>query len=146
VALAMSDGTVGLTAVASVEGSGGTTAQPGIGVYVTTPLAGLQLPTKHGLVESTPTAVGFEHWPVDGSQVPATWHLSDAEQVTAPPATQVPDAHISSMSQRLPSLQAVPLGAAGFEHCPVVALHVPATWHWSDAAHVTVPPAVQTPL
>src|SRR5204863_47432 len=34
-----------------------------------------------------------------------------------------------------------PLGAAGLEQVPVDGLHVPATWHWSDGAHVTgVPP------
>jgi hypothetical protein len=39
----------------------------------------------------------------------------------------------------------VPSDAAGFEHAPVDALQVPATWHWSDATHVTGLPPVQTP-
>ena len=29
------------------------------------------------------------------------------------------------------------LGAGGLEQTPVAELHEPATWHWSDAAHVT---------
>ncbi len=37
----------------------------------------------------------------------------------------------------LPSLHAVPFDAAGFEHTPVLGLHVPATWHWSCAVQTT---------
>jgi len=34
------------------------------------------------LVQAVPSfAAGFEHWPVAGSQVPATWHWSWAVQV-----------------------------------------------------------------
>ena len=33
--------------------------------------------------------------------------------------------------------QVVPLAAFGFEQTPVFASHTPATWHWSDAEHVT---------
>jgi hypothetical protein len=36
---------------------------------------------------------------------------------------------VSVCVQALPSLQAVPLGAAGVEHFPVLGLHVPAAWH-----------------
>jgi len=43
----------------------------------------------------------------------------------------------SLTEQTLPSLQLVPLGAAGFEQAPVAGLQVPATWHWSLAAQVT---------
>jgi hypothetical protein len=45
----------------------------------------------------------------------------------------------------LPSLQAVPSGAAGFEQTPVAGLQVPAMWHWSCAAHVTGFVPVQVP-
>jgi hypothetical protein len=38
--------------------------------------------------------------------------------------------------QALPSLQAVPLSAAGLEQTPVDGSHVPTTWHWSLAVHV----------
>jgi hypothetical protein len=34
--------------------------------------------------------VGFEHWPVAESQVPATWHWSSAEHVTALPPVHDP--------------------------------------------------------
>jgi hypothetical protein len=90
------------------------------------------------------TAVGFEHAPVPGLHVPATWHWSDAVHVTAVPA-QLPLVHTSPVVHAFPSLQAVPFEAVGFEHVPVLGLHVPATWHWSDAVHVTAVPA-QMPL
>jgi hypothetical protein len=90
-------------------------------------------------------AVGLEQVPVDGLHAPATWHWSEAVHVTWLPAVHVPDWHVSLRSQALPSLQLVPFAAAGFEHCPVVGLHTPATWHWSDAVQVTWLPAVQTP-
>jgi hypothetical protein len=82
-------------------------------------------------------SVGAEQTPVDASQTPGLWQESDAEQVTWLPAVQTPDWHVSSESQRLPSLQDVPLAATGFEHCPVAGLHVPISWHGSLAVHVT---------
>jgi hypothetical protein len=39
--------------------------------------------------------------------------------------------------QALPSLHVVPSVFAGFEHMPVPVLHVPTSWHWSLAVHVT---------
>jgi hypothetical protein len=47
--------------------------------------------------------------------------------------------------QALPSLQLVPFVAAGFEHTPVLGLHVPATWQESLAVQVTGFEPVQTP-
>jgi hypothetical protein len=82
-------------------------------------------------------AVGFEQTPVDESHVPATWHGSDAVHVTVVPAVHVPFWHVSSRSHALPSLQLVPFVAAGFEQTPVDGLHVPATWHGSDAVQTT---------
>jgi hypothetical protein len=38
--------------------------------------------------------------------------------------------------QALPSLHVVPFEATGFEQVPVLGLHAPAVWHWSDAVHV----------
>ena len=35
------------------------------------------------------------------------------------------------------SLQEEPFDLAGFEQVPVVGLHTPAMWHWSDAVQVT---------
>jgi len=40
---------------------------------------------------------------------------------------QVPDRHVSVCVQALPSLQAVPFGAFGFEQVPVAGSQVPAT-------------------
>jgi len=94
-------------------------------------------------------ATGLEHWPLAGSQVPATWHGSLAEQVTAVPA-HVPSVQVSLVVQRLPSLQLVPAGATGLEHWPLAGSQVPATWHGSLAVQVTfggfehVPFALQT--
>ena len=90
-------------------------------------------------------AAGLEHWPVLGLQVPAVWHWSLAVHVTWLPAVQTPALQESFRSHALPSLQLVPLAAAGFEHAPVLGLHVPAVWHWSSAVQVTWLPAVQTP-
>ena len=58
---------------------------------------------------------------------------------------QVPPWHVSLCVQALPSLHAVPLGAAGFEHWPVEGSHVPATWHWSLAVQITGFAPVHTP-
>jgi len=55
-------------------------------------------------------AVGFEHCPVEGSQVPAEWHWSCALQETAVPP-HVPFVHTSPVVQALPSEQLVPLVA-----------------------------------
>jgi hypothetical protein len=79
----------------------------------------------------------LEHAPVDGSQVPATWHASLAVHVTGFEPAHAPAWHVSVFVHALPSLQAVPSGAAGFEQAPVEGLHVPATWQASLAVHVT---------
>ena len=74
-------------------------------------------------------AAGFEHAPVPGSHVPATWHWSEAVQTTGLDPVQVPLWQRSLCVQALPSLHVVPLDAAGLEHAPVPGSHVPATWH-----------------
>src|SRR2546428_43507 len=76
---------------------------------------------------------GFEHVPVVGEQVPATWHWSEAVQTTGLPPVHTPLWQVSVCVQALPSLQALPLVFAGFEHVPVAGEQVPATWHWSEA-------------
>jgi hypothetical protein len=58
---------------------------------------------------------------------------------------QVPAWQLSPCVHALPSLHVVPLGATGFEHVPLAGLHIPATWHWSCAVHVTIAPLVQAP-
>jgi hypothetical protein len=90
-------------------------------------------------------ALGFEHLPVVVSQVPATWHWSEAVQITGLLPTQVPLWHVSVWVQALPSLQVAPSVALGLEQIPVPVSHVPATWHWSDAVQTFAAPAWQEP-
>src|SRR5919204_598778 len=49
---------------------------------------------------------GLEHCPVVGSQVPATWHVSDGKHTVAVPPWQKPLWHVSPTVQTLPSSQA----------------------------------------
>jgi hypothetical protein len=65
---------------------------------------------------------------------------------TAFEPTQAPDWHASVCVHALPSLQAVPFDAAGFEHVPVAESQVPAVWHWSLAVQVTGLPPTHEPL
>src|SRR5580700_6283632 len=82
-------------------------------------------------------AAGFEHMPVLGLHVPATWHRSLATQTTGFAPVHVPLWHVYVWSQRLVPVHVVPSATVGFEQTPVLGLHVPASWHWSSA--------VQTP-
>jgi phosphoglycerate dehydrogenase-like enzyme len=86
----------------------------------------------------------WEH-PVAGLHVPATWHESLAVQVTGVDPVHAPPWHDSPCVHALPSLHVVPFVAVGFEQAPVLVLHVPGTWHWSLAAHVTGFDPVQIP-
>src|SRR5438093_171441 len=79
---------------------------------------------------------GFEHCPVAVSQVPATWHWSCAVQTTGLEPVHVPLSQVSLCVQALPSLHAVPLGFAGFEHWTGGASCRAGTWHWSCGVHV----------
>src|SRR5438552_1142739 len=80
---------------------------------------------------------GFEHVPVAGLQVPASWHWSGAVQVTGFAPVQVAAWQVSLRVHAPASSQAVPLGFAGLEQVPVVGSQVPASWHWSGAGQVT---------
>jgi hypothetical protein len=91
-------------------------------------------------------ATGLEHAPLDGSHVPATWHWSLAVHVTGLEPVQLPFWHASLCVQALPSLQAVPFAATGFEHAPLDGSHVPTAWHWSLAVHVTGLEPAQVPF
>jgi hypothetical protein len=90
-------------------------------------------------------AVGFEQAPVAGSQVPATWHWSEAEQTTGFAPAQAPAWQVSVWVHASLSLHAVPSAAAAFEQAPVAGSQVPATWHWSDAVQVTELEPVHVP-
>src|SRR2546425_987083 len=73
---------------------------------------------------------GFEHTPVDGSHVPATWHWSSAVQVMLfflmirRPPRSTPFPFTTFFRSHV-----LPFAWFGFEHAPVVVSHVPATWH-----------------
>src|SRR5207249_691573 len=69
---------------------------------------------------------GFEHAPVAGAQVPASWPWSAGAQVTGFVPAHTPAWQVSVRVQALPSWQAVPSGFAGFEHVPVAGSQVPA--------------------
>src|SRR5206468_794395 len=100
------------------------------------------LPSLHAVPFGT---AGFEQRPVPASHVPATWHGSLAVQTTGLAPVPAPDWQVSVCVQALPSLHAVPSGAAGFVQSPVPASHVPATWHGSLAVHTTGLPLWHTP-
>jgi hypothetical protein len=102
-----------------------------------------RLPSLHAVPFAE---AGFEHIPLVGSQTPATWHWSAAEQTIRFDPVQVPAWHESVCVHAFPSLQVVPSVAVGFEQTPVEELQVPATWHWSEAVQVTGFEPVQTPL
>ena len=48
-----------------------------------------------------------------------------------------PALQVSPMVHTLPSLQAVPSGAVGFEQAPVDVSQTPARWHESEALQTT---------
>ncbi len=99
------------------------------------------LPSSHGVPSG---AAGSEQTPVAGSQIPATWHWSDATQRTALPV-HTPTWQVSVCVHALPSSHAVPSATSGSEQAPVVGSHVPAAWHWSDATQSTGLDPVHTP-
>src|SRR5262249_50062761 len=86
---------------------------------------------------------GGEQTPVAGLHVPASWHWSEAVHAMPVP-TQAPAWQLSPCVQAFPSLQALPFILAGFEQTPVAGLHVPASWHWSEAVH-SMPVPTQAP-
>src|SRR5437879_3036072 len=92
------------------------------------------------------TFAGFEHVPVVGEQVPATWHWSEAVQTTGLLPVQTPLWQVSVCVHALPSLQVLPLAFAGCEHVPAAGAQVPAVWHWSEAVQATGLLPVHTPL
>jgi hypothetical protein len=125
------------------------------GAYVTTPVAGLHVPTMHGfdvsigtggccthaplalqamtpvhkfveLPQIVPTgAIGFEHAPDAGSHAPATWQASSGAHATGAPA-HAPFKHASPAVHAFPSLHDVPFPTGGLLHAPVAGSQVPA--------------------
>jgi hypothetical protein len=85
-------------------------------------------------------ASGLVHWPVVGSQVPATWQASSAVQTTETPAVQTP----AMQDAPHPAPQAVPFALFGLLHAPVVGLQT-ASWQASAPAQAFGFPPAQTP-
>src|SRR5438552_1279872 len=91
-------------------------------------------------------AVGLEHLPVAGSQVPATWHWSKAVQTTGLDPTQLPFWQLSLCLLAWPSLQLVLLASPARRSSDLAGSHVPATWHWSKAVQTTGLDPTQLPF
>jgi hypothetical protein len=127
-------------------------APSGLGRFEQTPVAGSQVPAvwhESGAVHTTgfdpvqtpawqvsvcvqalpslqavPLAAGgLEQTPVEGLQVPATWHWSAAVHTTGFDPMQTPAWQVSVCVQALPSLQAVPLVALDHAVVDVVGVH-----------------------
>jgi hypothetical protein len=97
------------------------------------------------LVSAVPLgAMGVEQVPPE--HVPAVWHGAGGGQVTAAPPVHTPAWQASPVVQAFPSVQGVVLGFAGLEQIPVPVSHVPALWHWSNAAQVTGLEPTQMPF
>ena len=98
------------------------------------------------LLQGVPsTAAGLEQVPVAGEHAPGKWQASLATHVTGLLPTHAPLWQASTCVHALPSVHAVPFGAAGLEQTPVPMLHTPATWHASDAEQTTGVPLVHAP-
>ena len=90
------------------------------------------LPSLH----AAPSALaGWLHAPLVGLHVPAAWHWSLAPHVTGLAPMHAPAWHVSLWVHALPSLHKAPSALAGLLHAPLAGLQVPASWHWSEAAH-----------
>ena len=64
------------------------------------------------------------------------WHASLGVHTTGFDPIHTPLWQVSACVQALASLQVAPLDFTGFVHRSVVALHVPALWHWSVAGQL----------
>src|SRR5262249_36889905 len=73
------------------------------------------------------------------------WHWSAATQMTGFVPTQAPAWQASVCVHASWSSQPVPSALFGFEQVPLAGSHVPASWHWSSAAHTTGFVPVHTP-
>jgi hypothetical protein len=88
---------------------------------------------------------GFEHAPVAGLHTPTSWHVSvGIGHMTGFVPVHEPAWQTSDWLHAFPSLHGVPSAFAGFGQ-PLAGSHVPTSWHWSLAVHVTVTPLPHTP-
>src|SRR5437667_81451 len=72
---------------------------------------------------------GLDQVPVGGSQVPASCPSRRSSDLLGLEPVHTPLWQVSVCVQASPSLQVVPLSAAGLEQVPVEGSQVPATWH-----------------
>ena len=104
-----------------------TTVPSGTGTW-THPTAGSHSSTVQSLLSSEQPTVGFEQFPVEGSQTPDSWQWSNGAHETSEVPVQAPFQHVSFVHRSL-STQGVPFGLGGFEHEPVCGSHCPRSWH-----------------
>lgn len=69
---------------------------------------------------------GFRQMPLDGSQVPGTWHWSEAVHVMGVPGIHAPAVQTSYCVHVFPSLHGVPLENVVRAQTPVAGTHTPA--------------------
>jgi hypothetical protein len=98
-----------------------------------------------GLVAWTADERGLLQAPVEGLQVPATWHWSEAVHWIGLEPTHTPDWHVSVCVQALPSSQAAPSLFAGLEQSPVPESQTPTSWHELDAVQMVGLEPTHTP-
>jgi hypothetical protein len=88
-------------------------------------------------------AFGFEQTPVDGAQVPATWHWSLGVQTFGFAPVHIPDWQVSVCVQALPSLHVVPFDFGA--QVPTEPVRLQAE-HWSVQAVLQQTPLAQNPV
>jgi hypothetical protein len=95
-------------------------------------------------------ASGYVHWPVAGSHVAPLLvrQTGGLLQSTGVPAVHWPATHVSLPLQRSLSAHDVPSVTLGYEHWPLLGLHVApvAVWHGGGLLHTTAVPAEHTPF
>jgi hypothetical protein len=122
-------------------------AVPGLHVrlaksHVSTPLHASASTQSASLVQAHLLLSALQ--PPGSTQLSTVHAILSSHTMAVPPHT--PLVHLSPLVQALLSPQAVLSGLFGFEQTPVAASHVPASWHWSLAEHVTGLAPVQTPV
>jgi hypothetical protein len=90
-------------------------------------------------------AIGSLQAPVDGAQVPSSWHWSLAVQTTGFEPVQLPAWQVSLCVHASLSSQPVPLATVGSLQTPVAGSQLPTVWHWSLAVQTTGFEPVHTP-
>jgi hypothetical protein len=102
----------------------------------------------HALLSShvVPSALfGFEHVPLAGSQVPTSWHWSEALHTTGFDPAQTPAWQVFVWRHLFVPVQTAPSALAGLEHVPLAGSQAPTSWHGSEAVHTTGFMPVQAP-